>query len=91
MSQDGVSMEKFDKFVERVYRGIPERTSTIEEKERAIKAKKKTINHPDCPKDSKDKIKHEISIIQGEIDTIKSEQRMQAMNSSVFPPRDNLG
>ncbi len=88
MSKDSVA---FDKFVERAYRGIPERTETIEEKERAIKAKKKILNHPDCPKESKNALRHEISIIKGEIDAIKSEQRNQAMNSSIFPSRENLG
>ena len=40
----GVSMNKFDQFVENAYRGIPERTSTVEEKERAIAAKKRFCN-----------------------------------------------
>lgn len=40
MAGDSVS---FEKFVERAYRGIPERTLTIEEKERAIRAKKKIL------------------------------------------------
>lgn len=88
MAGDSVS---FEKFVERAYKGIPERTSTIEEKERAIRAKKKILNHPDCPKESKAKLMQEISTIRGEISTMKSEARNQAMNSSIFPPRDNLG
>ncbi len=88
MAGDSVS---FEKFVERAYRGIPERRSTIEEKERAIAAKKKILNHPDCPKEGKDAILKEISVIENEIDVLKSEQRSQSMNSSVFQPRDNLG
>ena len=32
----GVSMNKFEQFVENAYRGIPEQTSTVEEKEKYI-------------------------------------------------------
>ena len=46
----GVSMNKFEQFVENAYRGIPEQTSTVEEKEKAIAAKKKILQYPNCPK-----------------------------------------
>ncbi len=49
----GVSINKFDQFVKNAYRGIPEQTSTVEEKEKAIAAKKKILQHPVCPAKSK--------------------------------------
>lgn len=87
----GVSMNKFDQFVENAYRGIPERTSTVEEKERAIAAKKKILQHPDCPKETKTALLREIATIEGEIAGIKESERKEAMNSSIFPKRNNLG
>ena len=87
----GVSMNKFDQFVENAYRGIPERTSTVEEKERAITAKKKILQHPDCPKETKTALLREIATIEGEIAGIKNDERTASMNSSIFPKRNNLG
>ena len=87
----GVSMNKFDQFVENAYRGIPEQTSTVRDKERAIAAKKKILQHPDCPAKSKVALKKEIEIIEGEIAGIKEQERNEAMNSSVFPMRNDLG
>lgn len=81
----------FSEFVDRAYKGIPDRTSTVEEKERAIAAKKKILQHPDCPPQKKAEILKEIGILQGEIAGIKASEHNQAMNSSVFPPRNNLG
>lgn len=81
----------FSKFVENAYRGIPEQTSTLEDKERAIAAKKKILNHPNCPNETKAQLRKEISIIEGEIAGIKSEQRSQSMNSSIFGIRNDLG
>lgn len=81
----------FDKFVERAYSGIPEQTSTVEEKEKAIAAKKKILQHPDCPKESKSILLQEISTIEGEIASIKNANRTASMNSSIFPARNNLG
>ena len=87
----GVSMNKFDQFVENAYRGIPERTSTVEEKERAIAAKKKILQHPDCPKETKTALLREIATIEGEIAGIKNDERTASKNSSIFPKRNNLG
>ena len=87
----GVSMNKFDQFVENAYRGIPERTSTVEEKERAIAAKKKILQHPDCPKETKTALLREIATIEGEIAGIKNDERTASMNNSIFPKRNNLG
>ena len=87
----GVSMNKFDQFVKNAYRGIPERTSTVEEKERAIAAKKKILQHPDCSKKTKTALLREIATIEGEIAGIKESERNEAMNSSIFPKRNNLG
>ncbi len=81
----------FEKFVQRIYAGIPERTSTVEQKERAIEAKKRILNHPDCPKESRNQILKEIEIIKSEIGVIKSDADNGKMNSSIFPKRNNLG
>ena len=75
------SKEDFKTFADRLNKTFPDRTSTVEEKERAIAAKKKIMAHPDCPADTKKVLQKEIAIIQGEI------QRM----SSVFGKRDDLG
>ena len=91
MAGENVSNVSFDRFVERAYAGIPDRTSTIEEKERAIAAKKKILAHPSCPESSKATLRQEIATIEGEIAGIKNEQRNASMNSSVFPSRNNLG
>lgn len=77
----------FKAFVEKQYAGIPERTETIEQKEKAIKAKKEILKHPDCPASSKVEIKKEIATIEAEIEAMKSEQR----DTSIFPSRNNLG
>lgn len=82
-----VDKSDFKTFVEQQYAGIPDRTSTIEDKEKAIKAKKEILKHPDCPESSKIEIKKEIATIEAEIEAIKSEQN----NTSIFPPRNNLG
>lgn len=81
----------FNDFVEKAYAGIPERTSTVEDKERAIAAKKKILQHPDCPNESRTALLREIATIEGEIADIKSEQRNVSMNSSIFPKRNDLG
>ena len=87
----GVSMNKFEQFVENAYRGIPEQTSTAEEKEKAIAAKKKILQHPNCPKETKTALLREIATIEGEIAGIKNEQHNASMNSSIFPKRNDLG
>ena len=75
------SKEDFKTFADRLNKTFPDRTSTIEEKERAIAAKKKIIAHPDCPADTKKELQKEIAIIQGEINRM----------SSVFGKRNDLG
>lgn len=81
----------FQKFVDKQYAGIPDRTETIEDKERAIKAKKAILKHPDCPQSSKAEIKREIAAIEGEIAAMKGEARNNSMNSSIFGTRNDLG
>ncbi len=85
-----MSKVTFNEFVKNAYRGIPERTTTIEEKERAIEAKKMILNHPDCPQDSKIGLRREIATIEEEIASIREIERTKSMNSSIFPQR-NLG
>ena len=75
------SKEDFKTFADRLNKTFPDRTSTVEEKERAIAAKKKIMAHPDCPADTKKVLQKEIATIESEI------QRM----SSVFGKRDDLG
>lgn len=81
----------FEKFVQRVYACIPERTSTVEQKERAIGAKKRILNHPDCPREFRNQILKEIEIIKDEIEGMKSDAHNEKMNSSIFSKRNNLG
>ncbi len=81
----------FSTFVDQQYKGIPEQTETIEDKKRAIAAKKRILQHPDCPPNKKSEILREISVIEGEIAGMQSEAHNQAMNSSIFPSRNNLG
>lgn len=66
------TQDDFDAFVEKAYSGIPDRTSTIQEKEAAIKAKKAIMQHPKCPSSTKPELQREIQIIQAEIDRIKA-------------------
>lgn len=66
------SNENFDAFVERMYNGIPDRTSTVPQKQKAILAKVAIMNHPQCPPDSKPVLMQEISIINNEIMQMKS-------------------
>ena len=80
--------DEFEAFVQRQYGGIPDRTTTIDQKKRAIAAKKRIIAHPQCPSSSKPVIKNEISKIESEIIAM---QRELAMNSSIFTRRNNLG
>ena len=75
------SKEDFKTFADRLNKTFPDSTSTVEEKERAIAAKKKIMAHPDCPADTK-------KVLQKEIATIKSEIRQI---SSVFDERNDLG
>ena len=75
------SKEDFKTFADRLNKTFPDRTSTVEEKERAIAAKKKIMAHPDCPADTKKVLQKEIATIEGEI------QRML----SVFGKRNDLG
>lgn len=75
------SKEDFKTFADRLNKTFPDRTSTVEEKEREIAAKKKIMAHPDCPADTK-------KVLQKEIATIESEIRRI---SSVFGKRNDLG
>lgn len=82
------SYEDFGAFADRLNKTVPDSTSTVEEKKRAIEVKKKIMNHPQCPSDTKTTLRKEIGIIQAEIDQIEHET---AMNTSVFGTRNNLG
>ena len=75
------SKEDFKTFADRLNKTFPDRTSTVEEKERAIAAKKKIMAHPDCPADTKKVLQKEIATIESEIQRI----------SSVFDKRNDLG
>lgn len=80
--------EDFKTYADRLNKTFPDRTSTVEEKERAITAKKKIMAHPGCPADTKTTLQKEINIIEGEIARIKQDT---AMNTSIFGRRNNLG
>ena len=57
----------FEDFVKEAYNGIPDVTTTVEEKQRAISAKLKILSHPQCPELSKNQIRAEIAQIREEI------------------------
>lgn len=82
------SYEDFGAFADRLNKTVPDVTSTVEEKKHAIEVKKKIMNHPQCPSDTKTTLRKEIGIIQGEIDRINHDT---AMNTSVFGTRNDLG
>lgn len=82
------SYEDFDTFADRLNKTVPDRTSTVEEKKHAIEVKKRIMNHPQCPSDTKVTLRKEIDIIQAEIDR---KEHDTAMNTSVFGTRNNLG
>ena len=97
MALDGVNnnqgnqkqvQEDFNTYAERLNKSFPDRTSTIEEKERAIAAKKKIMSHPDCPPDTKAVLQKEINVIEKEITEI---QKDTSRNTSIFGKRTNLG
>lgn len=89
-----VNNSEFQKFAESINRGIPERTSTVSEKKSVIAAKKRLLNHPDCPSDSKAELRKEIARLEAEIkkseEKEKSEKHEQVINTSIFPKR-NIG
>ncbi len=70
--------EDFGKFADRLNATIPEQTSNIPDKKRAIDVKKQILAHPNCPNEVKTELKKEIQILQKEI------ERIENMNSSVF-------
>ena len=61
----------FEEFVQKAYAGIPDRTSTIEDKQKAILAKVSILNHPNCPEETKAVLQQEIATINNEINQIK--------------------
>lgn len=80
--------DDFGTFADKLNKTVPDRTSTVEEKKHAIEVKKKIMNHPQCPSDTKVNLRKEIGIIQAEIDRMEHDT---AMNTSVFGTRNNLG
>ena len=82
------SYEDIGAFADRLNKTVPDRTSTIEEKKHAIEVKKRIMNHPQCPNDTKATLRKEIDTIQAEIDR---KEHDTAMNTSVFKTRNNLG
>ena len=86
--KDQQVQEDFNSYAEKLNRSFPDRTTTIEEKERAIAAKKKIMAHPKCPADTKTALRREIDIIENEIARMKQET---ALNTSIFGRRNDLG
>lgn len=62
----------FEAFAKRMYNGIPDRTTNVNDKQKAILAKVAIMNHPQCPEASKAELMNEISTINSEIMQIKS-------------------
>lgn len=68
--QQGVQ-ENFANYAEGLNKTVPDRTSTIEEKNHAIEVKKRIMAHPDCPQEVKNELQKEINTIEDEIGRIE--------------------
>ena len=64
--------DDFDTFVQKAYAGIPDRTTNINDKQKAILAKVAIINHPNCPEETKLELARELKILNDEIMEIKA-------------------
>ena len=64
--------DDFDTFVQKAYAGIPDSTTNINDKQKAILAKVAIINHPNCPEDTKLELAKELKILNDEIMGIKA-------------------
>ncbi len=72
------SFKSFEKLADQLNSTIPDRTTTIEEKKKAIAVKKQLLAHPGCPDGAKKELQKDIETIQDEI------SRIEAQNSSIF-------
>ncbi len=85
---------EFQKFAESINRSIPERTSTVSEKNNVIAAKKRILSHPDCPPEAKAELLKDIQTLEKEIKELeakeKEEKHQMVINTSIFPKR-NIG
>ena len=73
--------ESFEAYARRMNSGLPDRTTTIDQKQKAITAKRNIMRHPGCPSNTKTILEREIATIEKEIKTMEREQNM---NTSVF-------
>ena len=59
--------DSYKAYCKQQYAGVPDGTTTIEQKEKAIQAKKNIMKHPECSATSKAMLQKEIAVIKGEI------------------------
>ena len=62
----------FDEYSDRLNNSIPQVTTTVEQKRKAIAIKKQIMAHPACPLEVKQVLLNEIKIIQNEINGMSS-------------------
>ena len=65
--------EDFSDYASKLNSTVPDRTSSIEEKERAIEVKKQIMAHPNCPPEVKKELQQEIKTIETEINRLEQE------------------
>ena len=64
--------EETAKRIEDQYPGLPDRTTTVEQKEKALEMKKRLISARGCPYDVKSKLAEEIKTLEKEIKAINA-------------------
>jgi hypothetical protein len=84
----------FTEYANKLNAMIPDKTSDIQQKTKAIGIKTALLSHPECPEETKKALMKEIEIIQGEIDKIrqlnKSTKPVAPVNNASFMGLDLL-
>ena len=88
----GVSNE-YKAFVEQQYRGVSNGRTSLEQKEKSIKAKQNIMHHAECTNLEKTILQKEIAIIKGEIAKMELEDIISArdaVNEKYNPSADRF-
>jgi len=79
--QKNEKQSSFAQFAKEMNSTFPDSTSTIEQKQQAIRAKQAILAHPGCPEQIKPKLMSEINEIQNEINNMQD--NMNGENANV--------
>lgn len=85
--------DSYKVYCKQQYAGVPDGTTTIEQKEKAIQAKKNIMKHPECSATSKAMLQKEIAVINGEIARAELENLTSAkesLNNKYNPVADSF-